>query len=368
MYCPPVKSRLARIFSISLVSLCLLMVLAACGSNNSWQADTISTDHIHVLAVNTHQAQTIYAGGAQGVVLVSTDAGVHWQATKSPIPQTTTISALSVDPAGKKLYAATNSGLWWSADTGQQWQTVATGKLPTDTYTALAFNTAAASTIYVGTAQHGILMSTDAGTSWKNISSGLPATAAVRGLTYDIYLQQLWASTDQGLYRSITNGTSWSALSQGLPAHVAFNNVAVVPNKIVYAGTQQGIYISQDNGAHWSAKNDTLANAHITALLLNPRSTDTVYVGTQAGAFQSNNQGDTWSAIASGLPDNVSVQALVVGGTDSDHFVAALNNLYTYVNAGSNSLLNYTPILIFVIIFIFVFYFSRKRRRRSSRR
>lgn len=367
MYCLVAKSRLARIVPIGLVCLCFILALAGCGSSGGWQAEAFGTYHIHALAVNTQQAQEIYAGGAQGVVLVSTDAGAHWQRTQSVIPQTATISELSLDASGKKLYAVTNNGVWWSADNGQQWQTVAAGKLPSDTYTALAFDTAAANTLYVGAARHGIFMSTDAGTSWKNISRGLPTSVAVRGLTYDIYQQQLWASTDQGLYRTSNNGTSWSALNQGLPAHIAINSVAPTNSKIVYAGTQQGIYISQDDGAHWSAKNDTLANAQITSLLLNPHSTDTVYVGTQAGAFQSTDQGGTWSAIAAGLPANKSVQALVLAGTNNDHFVAALDTIYTCTNTNSTSILNFSPILIFVIIFIVVFYLSRRGRRRFSR-
>ena len=367
MYCLLAKSRLARIILISLISLCLTLALASCGSSSTWQAAALSTYHINALAVNAQQAQDVYAGGSQGVVLVSNDAGAHWQLMKGSIPHTSTISELSLDASGKKLYAVTNSGVWWSAANGLRWQTVAPGKLPSDTYTALAFDTAVANTLYVGTAQHGVFMSTDGGASWKNISSGLPGLVAIRGLSYDIYQQQLWASTDQGLYRTSNNGTSWSAFNQGLPAHVAINSVAPTNGKVIYAGTQQGIYISQDNGAHWSAKNDTLANAHITSLFLNPHSTDTVYVGTQAGAFQSTDQGGTWSAIAAGLPNNKPVQALVLAGTNNDHFVAALATIYTYTATSSTNILNFAPILIFVIIFIAVFYFSRRGRRRLSR-
>lgn len=368
MYCLVAKRRLAYFLPIALASLCLVLGLAACSSGSTWQTSALSAYHIRALTVNASQPQEIYAGGAQGVVLVSSDAGAHWQRTKSAIPQAVTIEALGFDASGKNLYAATTHGLWLSSDGGQHWQTFAAGTLPVDTYTALAFDSAAAQILYVGTAQHGIFMSTDAGRSWKNISSGLPGSVAVRGLTYDIYQQQLWAATSQGIYRTATNGRSWSALNQGLPAHVAINSIVSASSQLIYTGTQQGLYISQDNGAHWSAKNDTLANAQITSLLLNPHSSDTVYVGTQAGAFQSTDQAGTWSAIASGLPTNIPVQALVLGGTNNDHFVAALDTIYTYTNTSSNSILNFSPILIFVVIFIVVYSFSRNRRRRPLRK
>ena len=362
------KSRFVGILPRSLVSLYFLLALAACGSGRTWQASALSTYHMRALVVNTNRPQEIYAGGAQGVVLVSVDAGEHWHRTPGALPPNITINALGLDAFGKKLYAVTTDGIWTSSNSGQRWRAIAATMLPADTYTAPTFDTAETNTLYIGSAHHGIFMSTDAGSSWKNIASRLPGAATIRGLTYDIYRQQLWAATTQGIYRTSTNGASWSLLDQGLPAHVAINSVILTTNTIIYAGTQQGIYSSQDNGAHWSARNETLANAQITSLLLDPHSTNSVYVGTQVGAFQSFDQGNTWSTIATGLPENVPVQALVVAGTNSDHFIVALDTIYTSTNTSGNSILNFLPILIFAGIFIALYYFSRRRRQRPSRK
>jgi photosystem II stability/assembly factor-like uncharacterized protein len=369
MYCLLAKIRVIRFFPLGIVYLCLLLALAACGSSsNTWHASGLSAYHLSVLAVNANQPQDIYAGSDQGVIFVSVDAGGHWQRAKTAIPHASAINALGFDASGKRLYAATASGLWMTSDGGQQWQSVAAGTLTRDSNTTQAFYPASTNTLYVGTAQHGIFMSTDAGSSWKLISSGLPTSVVVRGLNYDVYHQQLWAATAQGMYRAPASGASWSALSQGLPAHVAINSVVSASSSLIYAGTQQGIYISQDNGAHWAAKNDTLANAQITSLLLNPQSSGTVYVGTQAGAFQSTDQGGTWSSIASGLPDHALVHALVVGGSDNGHLVLALDDMYTYTNTSGNSLLNYFPILFFAILLISVYYLARRKRWKSVRK
>lgn len=365
MSCLVAKIRVIRFYPLSIACLFLLLALAACGSSKTWQASGLSIYHIRVLAVNANHTQDIYAGSDQGVIFSSVDAGVHWQRAKTAIPHTVGLNALSFDTSGNRLYAATASGLWVTSDGGQQWQSVAAGTLPIDAYTALAFDPAAANTLYVGTAQHGIFMSTDAGSSWKHISSGLPTATQVRGLSYDVYQQQLWAATTQGIYRAPTDRASWSAFNQGLPTHVAINSVVASAGNLIYAGTQQGFYISQNDGVHWAAKNDTLANAQITSLQLNPQASGTVYIGTQVGAYQSTDQGGTWSPIASGLPDHALVHALVIGGSNNNQFVVAVDDIYSYTNTSTNSILNFLPLLIVAVLLIFVYYLARRKSRKS---
>lgn len=365
MYCLVAKIRVIRFYPLSIACLFLLLALAACGSSKTWQASGLSIYHIRVLAVNANHTQDIYAGSDQGVIFSSVDAGVHWQRAKAAIPHTVALNALGFDTSGNRLYAASASGLWVTSDAGQEWQAVAARTLPIDAYTALAFDPAAANTLYVGTARHGIFMSIDAGSSWQHISSGLPTATQVRGLSYDTYHQQLWAATAQGIYRAPANGASWTAFNQGLPAHVAINSVIAASGNLIYAGTQQGFYISQNDGVHWAAKNDTLANAQITSLQLNPQSSGTVYIGTQAGAYQSTDQGGTWSPIASGLPDHALVHTLVIGGSNNNQIVVALDDIYSYTNTSTNSILNFFPLLILAVLLIFVYYLARRKRGKS---
>ena len=90
------------------------------------------------LAVDPNNPQVIYAGDAQDGVFVSTNAGMNWSQQSTGLTLPITIFALVFDDPGKKLYAATDKGVFVSADAARHW--IDLSGLPSDSYTSLAFD------------------------------------------------------------------------------------------------------------------------------------------------------------------------------------------------------------------------------------
>ncbi len=255
---PHGDKNLARLVFILLT---LLVCLSACAPNSgifaggTWQSGGLQHLHIRALAVDPNNAQNIYAGDAQNGVLVSTDAGVHWSQRSAGLPLPTAIHNLAFDDVGKKLYAATDAGVFVSADAVQHWTAIS--GLPAGSYTALAFDLKKPQTIFVGTVHHGVFTSTNDGSAWSAAGGGLPAGIEINGLTFDSAQPQLWAATNMGVYRLNDAGSKWQALNNGLPVAIVVNTVLPASisggdQGLLFAGTNHGFFRSQDAGVHWS--------------------------------------------------------------------------------------------------------------------
>src|SRR6266516_693040 len=178
----------------------LLICLSGCAPSGgvlgggSWQSGGLTHQHIRVLAVDTNNVQNVYAGDEQGSVFASSDAGQHWVQHSTGLVLPNTIHALSFDATGKKLYVASNAGIFMSIDAAKHWSSVGNrGRgLPADSYTALAFDLHTPHTIYAGSAHHNVFVSADDGHTWRPILQGLPVDASINNLTFDSDNHQLW--------------------------------------------------------------------------------------------------------------------------------------------------------------------------------
>ncbi len=372
------SAKVALLFQcIVLVLLCLL-TLSACATNAGifaggiWQASGLLHSQIRALTVDSKNPQNLYAGDAQGHVLVSTDGGLHWIDHSSGLPLPNAIHALSLDATDKKLFAATDNGLFVSTDSAQHWSAVGENakRLTSHMFTALAFDLNAPHTIYLAV-QHDVYMSTDDGTTWSSISHGIDANATINDLTYDTENHHLWAATSLGVYRSDNRGTNWQALNTGIPAQTVVYTIQPASisggaQGLIFAGTSQGFLRSTDNGAHWAESLQSLAKTQVRAVFVDFRAPTTVYVSTYVGVLRSDDSGQNWSGIASGMPRGISIYAIALGGTDYTQLLAAADDIYLF--PGTSGGFNFTrllPIVLIVLLF-FVFYRFTRRNRRSK--
>jgi ligand-binding sensor domain-containing protein len=368
--------------ALGIALLCVLLLsLSGCTSGSgllgggNWQADGLQDTQLRVLAVNPNDPQQIYAGDEQGRVFMSANAGQQWQERSSGLPLPAPLSALSLDNAGKKLYAATEKGLFVSTDAAQHWQRLSpTSDLPATSYTALFFTPGATvQTIYVGTVKQGIFSSTDGGMTWRAASGGLPPGTGVNSLAFDPDLHQLWAATTSGVYRSADQGASWQAFMNGLPANITINAIQTAASSggaqgLLYIGTNQGLYRSQDAGAHWQRGETPLVGSNIRTILVDFRSgsSGTVYIGSDLGALRSDDKGQNWRSVASGLPKGVTVYALALGATDYAQLYAAADKLYLFPGMGTMS--DPKKIVPLVLILFFFYLLLRMTTRTRGRR
>lgn len=355
-----------------LLSLCLSACAPGTGllAGGNWQLTGLQHQHIRILAVDFNNTQLLYAGDTQQGVFVTTDGGQHWTQRSVGMPLPIAIHALSFDTTGKKLFAATDKGIFVTADAAQHWQTIGSN-LPADSYTALAFDSNAPHTIYVGTAHHGVLISTNDGLAWSSINAGLPADNTIYSLTFDSTQHQLWAATDMGVYRSDDRGASWRAFNNGLPTNSTVNTIQVASlsggaQGIVFAGTNHGIYHSQDDGKHWIGGEASLFGTRVHAILIDFRSATTIYIGTDIGALRSDDNGQDWRGIAPDLPRGKPVYALTLGASNYSQLFAAVDDVYLY--PGSSGGFSFTHLLPILLVLAFFYLLYRLALRGSRRR
>jgi photosystem II stability/assembly factor-like uncharacterized protein len=184
----------------------------------SWQVKGEGTagEYVYNLALDPRTPQVIYAGGREGLVFKSTDAGETW-ATAGERPALAgesprTVVGLVVYPLTGDLYAVEDTfGTFRSTNGGQTWTTVhrSSGYLLVD---------AGANTLYL--AGHNLWKSADGGASWLDISGNMPRDPRKWSLqltwagVYNpqvLYIQQQYQST----YRSTDGGVTWILLEVG---------------------------------------------------------------------------------------------------------------------------------------------------------
>jgi photosystem II stability/assembly factor-like uncharacterized protein len=172
------------------------------------------------------------------------------------------VQTIDVETQQPILLAATNVGLYRSADPVMGWQKLPYGANLDLRTSCISADPQHPETILVGTAESGVLMSNDAGKSWQ-VVSGVPNEAPVNTIARD---------------------------SQR-------------PNNI-FVGTKQSFYVSHDGGKNWSRRGGNLPFGDFTSILINPRNGEEVFVGNAyqtgeigGGVYRTINGGQTWARI-----------------------------------------------------------------------
>lgn len=356
-----------------------LLMLSACapssgifaGGNGDWQSTGLKQQHIHTLAASPNNAQLLLAGDVQGSVFMSTNGASHWTQRRSVPSQAKTILALSFDTTGKKLYATTDAGIFVSTNNAQTWSAVGTAGsgLPLDSYSSIAFDYQAVTAIYVGSAHHGVYMSNDGGKTWSAINNGLPANAAINGLTLDSDEHQLWAATSVGVYRTDNRTFAWQAFNSGLPANVVAYSVQPAfisggTQGLVFVGTNSGFFRSDVAGNQWTESQESLGQTIIYEVLIDVSQPTTIYIATNKGAYRSTDNGQNWGSIANGLPKDQPVYALLFGSSGGSQLYAASNGVYMYPgNSSGFGFGQLISIVIIILFFVLLYYFTRGSRK-----
>jgi photosystem II stability/assembly factor-like uncharacterized protein len=200
-------------------------------------------------------------------------------------------------PRGPEMLAATNAGLFRTADPALGWDRMAYGRGIDVRTTCISTTPQAPSVIFVGTATSGALVSRDAGQTWQQIP-GVPNTSPVNVIVQDPQRPSfIYVGTKQAFYMSHDGGEQWSRRGGNLPFG-DFTSILVNSRNTneLFAGNAYqngeiggGVYRSNDAGTTWvriDAKEHRLPSFRIWALALDPRDQNTLFVGSHsAGVY-----------------------------------------------------------------------------------
>lgn len=239
------------------------------------------------------------------------------------------VTALTVDPGGFALFAATSSEnrsvAYRSLDHGSSWSAV--GEAPLSTVIqAIEVDASHRDTVYAATAtppgafpSGELYRSFDAGSSWfflvgldgfltvaMRSTFGGPSALYAAGANCECLAFPCFAhlSCTPTVRRSLDSGETWTSSSEGLSGwQLASIEIDPFDESRLLGGGDVGAFASADGGAHWSPATTALESCLSVTSLAADRSRNVFYATTAryageslgcGGVFRTDDGGRTW--------------------------------------------------------------------------
>lgn len=353
-------------------------------AGNTWTPLTdhqpmIAVGQSNSIAIDPNNTSTLYVGsslgtsakGSQGIeynttlgIMKSTDAGASWVVLGSGFPAGNrgnargfagqNIFAIDVDPADSSdLYLGSNTGLYYSADSGQNWRR-GKGSAAGQTVT-MAFDASSppsSRVLFAGIYGVGIQISRNSGRKWTTVlNSATPAVAAqlalhsmtgnpasigkiaialapparnpsgvqvvyavIEGTGGNFPITGISYTNLLGVFETTDQGASWTFQStgpfdptRGVCDCGGTNTIAVDPgspgdgvNDIIYWGGTDS-WKSLDSGVTFTSITNGM-HADSRAWGFAPGTPAVVYAGNDGGIWRSTDGGTTWTGTSGGPP------------------------------------------------------------------
>lgn len=299
----------------------------------NWSLASRYLQATQLVSLGVSQAGDFVAGGAtQDQGIIQTDGAMDWQDYNGGnewgifVVDPNDSRRIYVTPGPGQLRRSTDGGHTWSNPT--QGLTDPWPSQDRDTQPATFFDLAVRpgmSNFMIGAAQtfeevkdgagkvtdsygpiRRLYYSRDWGVSWWNAHELPSKPTRVAYAPSDN--TRAYAGTENGrFYRNNHGGQlGWSepAAAANKPPAGIITGITVDPTDantvyITYGDINPHVYRSIDGGFHWtsaagSRADMTLPNIAVSALVVDPESTDILYVGTDIGVFRSNDWGISW--------------------------------------------------------------------------
>ena len=219
-----------------------------------------------------------------GGIVRTTDGGHTWSTTDG-----TNVRAFA--SIGSTMFSAANGAVLTSPDAGLHWSRVPATMLPNATFWSFAV---VADRIFVNGTFLGVYRSTDLGATWQTANNGLPGNAQVGRIAATNGVLVALIGTE--VYRSSDGGDSWAHLS-ALPTQYPYG-FAAGHGSFYITDAFGPVYVSRDNGDTWSRTAADLPPAihPYKAVVLGAA----LYVISAEGLYRTVDDGASWQQMAVG--------------------------------------------------------------------
>lgn len=263
----------------------------------------------NIAALLVDESHHLYAGLTTGAVHGSTDHGSSWSFLTYIHPGTRIHRFIPHPENSRRLYAATDSGLFVSTDGGNAW--TATPVARGTECRSLAIEPFHTSTMYAGMTGLGIFKSTNGGETWSPSNAGLDSAllrqAKVHDITIDLTQPEhiVAALSDIGVVASTNAGSSWSRLRED-NASFGVDPLQIlmhprISGRMVLGMSGGTLYASGNNGKTWSPTRFGTGGTAFVTLALHPGNNEVVFAATENGVLVSSDFGTTWRTFSGRL-------------------------------------------------------------------
>lgn len=298
---------------------------------------------IGALAIDPNNTSVLYAGTGEGYfnidalrgagILKSTDGGATWALTTtfstSPSGFPYYVNDIHIRPDNSALlFAATNSGLYRSTNSGTSWTYIP--KSGTRRATQIVADPITPGTFYVAYGNFttdGIYKTTDGGATFAKLAGGFPTNGFYRismaisksdpSVIYAVLTDTISYGA-HSIQKSTNGGATWSAVTKPTDAALGgshlgnqgwYNNVVAVhptdPDRVYVGGINS--FKSINGGTGWTQMTNGYPSAypfmHVDqhAIAFDPGNPSVMYFGNDGGMYKSTDGGTTFAAINNGL-------------------------------------------------------------------
>jgi photosystem II stability/assembly factor-like uncharacterized protein len=317
-------------------------ILRSADAGVSWAhvGKGINDMFLTTIAIDPLAPSTVYANAYFQHILKSTDDGQSW----TPIATPAVGNRLVIDPVTPSRLYAFRSRLQRSDDGGLSFTNADAGIVDGQGMQAnvddMAIVARAPMTLYAAS-DAGVFRSADGASSWQRRSQGLPEgkTGPIAAAHDDATTIYLW--TIQGLFVGRDAADGWSAPPPGLQGQATALVVDPLVGATAYAATESGVFRTVDAGVHWEHADHGLVGAgspsSAVRLVVDPQRSGAVYAsitttddagGNRSRVFATIDGGASWEprnhgfGSESALPMNP--EALAVHPRDSDILYASV--------------------------------------------
>ncbi|MBI3501322.1 MAG: T9SS type A sorting domain-containing protein [Bacteroidetes bacterium] len=314
----------------------IIWVGAACGGlwkstdrGNSWSSNTDLLPALSVsdIVIDSANPQNMYiaTGDKYGIyylyevwghysagILKSTDGGVTWNPTGMTynLANGIIIQRLILDTKNpNNLFAATNAGIFQTANGGSTWANIRSGK-----FYDIEFNPGNHNIIYAGDST-GLLRSINYGASWNYVSGVTSAgrtSIAVSPANPNAVYAWCELGTPNNFYYSNNAGVSFTLRTDPSGNTTPYGyydmvlEVSPIDEKVLFTGGLTNA-LSTDGGNTWITTSDwnwpstNYVHADHHAFQFLPGSSTTIFACNDGGIFTSTDQGTSWTDLSGGI-------------------------------------------------------------------
>ncbi|MGA2822816.1 MAG: hypothetical protein ABSE72_04755 [Bacteroidales bacterium] len=281
-------------------------VYMSVNSGQTWSANGLPITFVSSLSSN---GSDVFACASQmtGGIFTTPDFGQNWNFMFGGIP---TYNVGSIAWNGADMLAATDSGVFVSADRGLTWTKKSHG-IPVDEYSTVTCVAGDGTNLYAGTYSYGLFVSHDGGNSWTH--STLPVEDNKYAMCLYVKGSSVYAATFfGGVLFSSDNGQTWISRSSGLPSLTGYTSIVQFGSQL-FISSLGGVYFSGDEGHTWVSAGNELTGKVIYSLATN--GSILIAAAADNGVYMSRDQGGSWFSVNYGLPAKTRAMCVAVNGS-----------------------------------------------------
>lgn len=322
-------------------------LLKTVDGGETWSRLNRGLDNKHKLSaieVGTQDPDVLFASTRGDGVYRSSDAGATWTNVNGGLEDGLNMPYLYLSPHDDDvLYGITNKGVAWrTTDGGERWATV--GGLDEVTATTIEFAPDDPETLFAGT-EEGLLTSADGGAAWTGVpaADGAHVDAVAVSPSYTEDRTLFLGTAEEGVLRSIDGGQRFTDASRGL-TDKRIQDLEISPDfaadgRVLVSTWLDGVFRTDNRGDTWERASeglstnkqaDLLERPHFTALATArpaPDAEPTTFLAGFNGLFRTHDYAATWQELAAQESTNIAAVAISPSfADDGTLFVASYLN------------------------------------------